>query len=109
MDQTFRFLCDRWLAKNEDDGQIMRDLACANNDSIDLSDKTSQWARLQMSYLMNEEGFSANLTCNNPTFTFSLSQNMKSPPLQVNQRTRQRQKTPGSHWREGKLVPRSLS
>lgn len=43
MDQTFRFPCDRWLAKNEDDGQIMRDLACANNDSIDLSDKTSQW------------------------------------------------------------------
>uniref|UniRef100_A0A3Q3MN87 Lipoxygenase homology domains 1b n=1 Tax=Mastacembelus armatus TaxID=205130 RepID=A0A3Q3MN87_9TELE len=40
MDQTFRFPCDRWLAKNEDDGQIMRELACANNDSIDLSDKT---------------------------------------------------------------------
>lgn len=41
MDQTFRFPCDRWLAKNEDDGQIMRELACANNDSIDLNDKTS--------------------------------------------------------------------
>uniref|UniRef100_A0A3Q1F1I1 Lipoxygenase homology PLAT domains 1b n=1 Tax=Acanthochromis polyacanthus TaxID=80966 RepID=A0A3Q1F1I1_9TELE len=40
MDQTFRFPCDRWLAKNEDDGQIMRELACANNDSLDLSDKT---------------------------------------------------------------------
>ncbi|XP_058493118.1 lipoxygenase homology domain-containing protein 1 [Solea solea] len=40
MDMTFRFPCDRWLAKNEDDGQIMRELACANNDSIDLSDKT---------------------------------------------------------------------
>ncbi|XP_012725509.2 lipoxygenase homology domain-containing protein 1 isoform X1 [Fundulus heteroclitus] len=40
MDQTFRFPCDRWLAKNEDDGQIIRELACANNDSIDLSDKT---------------------------------------------------------------------
>ncbi|KAK5909734.1 hypothetical protein CesoFtcFv8_003637 [Champsocephalus esox] len=40
MDQTFRFPCDRWLAKNEDDGQIMRELACANNDAIDLSDKT---------------------------------------------------------------------
>uniref|UniRef100_A0A672Z7J4 Lipoxygenase homology domains 1b n=1 Tax=Sphaeramia orbicularis TaxID=375764 RepID=A0A672Z7J4_9TELE len=40
MDQTFRFPCDRWLAKNEDDGQIMRELACANNDSVDLSDKT---------------------------------------------------------------------
>ncbi|XP_075955406.1 lipoxygenase homology domain-containing protein 1 isoform X2 [Anarhichas minor] len=40
MDQTFRFPCDRWLAKNEDDKQIMRELACANNDAIDLSDKT---------------------------------------------------------------------
>ncbi|KAK7934244.1 hypothetical protein WMY93_005140 [Mugilogobius chulae] len=40
MDQTFRFPCDRWLAKNEDDRQIMRELACANNDSVDLSDKT---------------------------------------------------------------------
>ncbi|KAI3372735.1 hypothetical protein L3Q82_023197 [Scortum barcoo] len=40
LDETFRFPCDRWLAKNEDDGQIMRELACANNDSIDLSDKT---------------------------------------------------------------------
>ncbi|KAL6113992.1 loxhd1 [Pungitius sinensis] len=40
MDQTFRFPCDRWLAKNEDDKQIMRELACANNDAIDFSDKT---------------------------------------------------------------------
>ncbi|XP_061881566.1 lipoxygenase homology domain-containing protein 1-like isoform X1 [Entelurus aequoreus] len=40
MDQIFRFPCDRWLAKNEDDGQIIRELACANNDSVDLSDKT---------------------------------------------------------------------
>ncbi|KAF7667477.1 hypothetical protein LDENG_00061370 [Lucifuga dentata] len=40
MDETFRFPCDRWLAKNKDDGQIIRDLACANNDSVDLSDKT---------------------------------------------------------------------
>ncbi|KAM7415994.1 hypothetical protein PAMA_018188 [Pampus argenteus] len=40
MDQTFRFPCDRWLAKDEEDGQIMRELACANNDSVDLSDKT---------------------------------------------------------------------
>ncbi|XP_076005611.1 lipoxygenase homology domain-containing protein 1 [Genypterus blacodes] len=40
MDETFRFPCDRWLAKNADDGQIIRELACANNDSIDLSDKT---------------------------------------------------------------------
>ncbi|KAE8291828.1 Lipoxygenase-like proteiny domain-containing protein 1 [Larimichthys crocea] len=40
MDEVFRFPCDRWLAKNEADGQIMRELACANNDSVDLSDKT---------------------------------------------------------------------
>ncbi|XP_061586231.1 lipoxygenase homology domain-containing protein 1 [Cololabis saira] len=40
MDQTFRFPCDRWLAKNEEDRQIMRELACANNDTVDLSDKT---------------------------------------------------------------------
>ncbi|XP_036382736.1 lipoxygenase homology domain-containing protein 1-like [Megalops cyprinoides] len=40
MDQTFRFPCDRWLAKNEDDGQIMRELACANNDIVDLNEKT---------------------------------------------------------------------
>ncbi|XP_011477254.1 lipoxygenase homology domain-containing protein 1-like [Oryzias latipes] len=40
MDQTFRFPCNRWLAKSEDDGQIMRELACANNDTVDLSDKT---------------------------------------------------------------------
>uniref|UniRef100_A0A3Q2WL46 Lipoxygenase homology PLAT domains 1b n=1 Tax=Haplochromis burtoni TaxID=8153 RepID=A0A3Q2WL46_HAPBU len=40
LDNTFRFPCDRWLAKNEDDGQIMRELACANNDFVDLSDKT---------------------------------------------------------------------
>ncbi|KAL4660900.1 lipoxygenase homology domain-containing protein 1-like [Arapaima gigas] len=39
MDQTFRFPCDRWLAKNKDDGQIMRELACANN-ILDLSEKT---------------------------------------------------------------------
>lgn len=41
MGETFRFPCDRWLAKNKDDGQIMRELACANNDSVDLTDKTS--------------------------------------------------------------------
>ncbi|XP_067084534.1 lipoxygenase homology domain-containing protein 1 [Osmerus mordax] len=40
MDQTFRFPCDRWLAKNEDDGQILRELACANHDILDLNDKT---------------------------------------------------------------------
>ncbi|XP_061672103.1 LOW QUALITY PROTEIN: lipoxygenase homology domain-containing protein 1-like [Syngnathoides biaculeatus] len=40
MDRTFRFPCDRWLAKNEDDGQIIGELACANNDTVELSDKT---------------------------------------------------------------------
>ncbi|XP_030643524.1 lipoxygenase homology domain-containing protein 1 [Chanos chanos] len=40
MNETFRFPCDRWLAKNEDDGQVMRELACANNDTLDLNDKT---------------------------------------------------------------------
>lgn len=42
LDKTFRFPCDRWLAKNEDDGQIMRELACANNDYLDLNEKTSK-------------------------------------------------------------------
>ncbi|XP_070780971.1 lipoxygenase homology domain-containing protein 1 [Enoplosus armatus] len=40
MDKTFRFPCDRWLAKNDDDGQIMRELPCANNDYLDLNEKT---------------------------------------------------------------------
>ncbi|KAM3842453.1 LOW QUALITY PROTEIN: lipoxygenase homology domain-containing protein 1 [Diretmus argenteus] len=40
MDKVFRFPCDRWLAKNDDDGQIMRELACANNDIVDFSEKT---------------------------------------------------------------------
>ncbi|KAK9954997.1 hypothetical protein ABG768_014905 [Culter alburnus] len=40
MGKKFRFQCDRWLAKNEDDGQIMRELACANNDAVDFDEKT---------------------------------------------------------------------
>ncbi|KAJ7993944.1 hypothetical protein DPEC_G00259930 [Dallia pectoralis] len=40
MDKNFRFPCNRWLAKNADDGQIMRELACANNDFPDFSEKT---------------------------------------------------------------------
>uniref|UniRef100_A0A3Q2QDK8 Lipoxygenase homology PLAT domains 1 n=1 Tax=Fundulus heteroclitus TaxID=8078 RepID=A0A3Q2QDK8_FUNHE len=40
MDKTFRFPCDRWLSKHDDDGQIMRELACANNDCLDLNEKT---------------------------------------------------------------------
>ncbi|XP_062867638.1 lipoxygenase homology domain-containing protein 1-like [Trichomycterus rosablanca] len=38
--KKFRFRCDRWLAKKEDDGQIMRELACANNDVLDFDEKT---------------------------------------------------------------------
>ncbi|XP_033890281.3 lipoxygenase homology domain-containing protein 1-like [Acipenser ruthenus] len=40
MNKTFRFHCDRWLAKNEDDGQIIRELPCANNDVLDFTDRT---------------------------------------------------------------------
>ncbi|XP_061658036.1 lipoxygenase homology domain-containing protein 1-like [Syngnathoides biaculeatus] len=40
IDKTFRFPCDRWLAKNDGDGQIMRELACANNEDLDLDEKT---------------------------------------------------------------------
>ncbi|XP_059845764.1 lipoxygenase homology domain-containing protein 1 [Hypanus sabinus] len=40
MEETFRFPCDRWLAKSEDDGQILRELPCANNDILDLSERT---------------------------------------------------------------------
>lgn len=42
MDKTFRFPCDRWLSKNDEDGQIMRELPCGNNDYLDLSEKTSK-------------------------------------------------------------------
>ncbi|KAF7217360.1 lipoxygenase homology domains 1 [Nothobranchius furzeri] len=40
LDKTFRFPCDRWLSKSDDDGQIMRELACVNNDYLDLNEKT---------------------------------------------------------------------
>ncbi|XP_055036930.2 lipoxygenase homology domain-containing protein 1 [Misgurnus anguillicaudatus] len=40
MGKKFRFQCDRWLAKNDDDGQIMRELPCANNDALDFDEKT---------------------------------------------------------------------
>lgn len=51
MDKTFRFPCDRWLAKNDDDGQIMRELACANNDYLDLNEKTSKASTSQHSII----------------------------------------------------------
>uniref|UniRef100_A0A8D0FQV7 Lipoxygenase homology domains 1 n=1 Tax=Strix occidentalis caurina TaxID=311401 RepID=A0A8D0FQV7_STROC len=41
MDKTFRFQCDRWLAKSEDDGQLIRELACANNDILELKERTT--------------------------------------------------------------------
>ncbi|XP_061492303.1 lipoxygenase homology domain-containing protein 1 [Rhineura floridana] len=41
IDKIFRFQCDRWLAKGEDDGQLMRELACANNDILELKERTS--------------------------------------------------------------------
>ncbi|XP_009078006.1 PREDICTED: lipoxygenase homology domain-containing protein 1-like, partial [Acanthisitta chloris] len=41
MDKTFRFQCDRWLAKSEDDGQLIRELACANNDILELKERTA--------------------------------------------------------------------
>ncbi|XP_040192273.1 lipoxygenase homology domain-containing protein 1 [Rana temporaria] len=41
MNKTFRFQCDRWLAKNREDKQIIRELACANNDILDLKERTS--------------------------------------------------------------------
>lgn len=30
--ETYEFPCERWLAKSEDDGSLMRELACANTD-----------------------------------------------------------------------------
>uniref|UniRef100_A0A8C3EMU7 Lipoxygenase homology PLAT domains 1 n=1 Tax=Corvus moneduloides TaxID=1196302 RepID=A0A8C3EMU7_CORMO len=41
LDKTFRFQCDRWLAKGEDDGQLIRELACANNDILELKERTA--------------------------------------------------------------------
>ncbi|KAM6364399.1 LOW QUALITY PROTEIN: lipoxygenase homology domain-containing protein 1 [Pluvialis apricaria] len=41
MDKTFCFQCDRWLAKGEDDGQLIRELACANNDILELKEWTT--------------------------------------------------------------------
>ena len=32
--KTWFFLCGRWLAKNEDDGQVERDLAVQNEDGV---------------------------------------------------------------------------
>ncbi|TKS84776.1 Lipoxygenase -like proteiny domain-containing protein 1 [Collichthys lucidus] len=40
LDKQFRFPCDRWLAKNADDGQILIELPCSNNAYLDLDEKT---------------------------------------------------------------------
>ncbi|CAL8278491.1 unnamed protein product [Merluccius merluccius] len=40
MNTTFRFPCSHWLAKNEEDGQIIRELPCENDDLLDLNEKT---------------------------------------------------------------------
>ncbi|KAL2100047.1 hypothetical protein ACEWY4_004441 [Coilia grayii] len=40
LDQNFRFPCKRWFSKNSEDGQLIRDLACANNDVLDLDETT---------------------------------------------------------------------
>ena len=29
--ETYSFPCERWLAKDEDDKSLMRELACSNN------------------------------------------------------------------------------
>ncbi|XP_056146384.1 lipoxygenase homology domain-containing protein 1 [Lampris incognitus] len=39
LNTTYRFPCERWLAKNDDDGQIIREMACENDD-LDLNEKT---------------------------------------------------------------------
>lgn len=113
MDQTFRFPCDRWFAKNEDDRQIIRELACANNDAIDLSDKTSSYKWMFAKFqLCNQQRL---MTCHmgrDHSAALSVSvfpQNTKSPQRLQTQTTPPPQKTPGSCWREGKLVPKSLS
>ncbi|XP_042187934.1 lipoxygenase homology domain-containing protein 1 [Callorhinchus milii] len=49
MDKIFRFPCDRWLAKDEDDRQILRELACANNDILDLMERTRYEIRTKTS------------------------------------------------------------
>ena len=30
--QTYHFPCERWLAKDEDDGSLVRELSCGNRD-----------------------------------------------------------------------------
>lgn len=53
MDKTFRFQCDRWLAKGEDDGQLIRELACANNDILELKERTGKF-RVDLWHLLRD-------------------------------------------------------
>lgn len=53
MDKTFRFQCDRWLAKGEDDGQLIRELACANNDILELKERTCKF-RIDLWHLLRD-------------------------------------------------------
>lgn len=56
MDKTFRFQCDRWLAKGEDDGQLIRELACANNDILELKERTGELGMLFCHFLSHLRG-----------------------------------------------------
>ncbi|XP_060092590.1 lipoxygenase homology domain-containing protein 1 [Heteronotia binoei] len=55
MDKSFRFQCDRWLAKDEDDGQTIRELACANNDILELKERTTYEVLTETSDLEDAE------------------------------------------------------
>lgn len=53
LNKTFRFQCDRWLAKGEDDGQLIRELACANNDILELKERTCKLETFSESHRMS--------------------------------------------------------
>lgn len=59
MDKTFRFQCDRWLAKGEDDGQLIRELACANNDILELKERTGKFRADSWYFLRDLKGHRA--------------------------------------------------
>lgn len=61
MDKTFRFQCDRWLAKGEDDGQLIRELACANNDILELKERTGEFGVLLCHSLRTSEAIAPHL------------------------------------------------
>ncbi|NXR66223.1 LOXH1 protein, partial [Rhadina sibilatrix] len=61
MDKTFRFQCDRWLAKGEDDGQLIRELACANNDILELKERTVKYETIVVTGFEKGAGTDANV------------------------------------------------